>query len=58
MVKNLPANVGDAGLIPRSEDSLEKEKATHSSVLVWKSPGQRSLTGYSSWGCEETGLSD
>ena len=29
------------------EDSLEKEMATHSSILAWKSPGQRSLVGYS-----------
>ena len=28
------------------EDSLEKEKVTHSSILVGKFHGQRSLTGY------------
>ena len=28
------------------EDLLEKEMATHSSILPWKSHGQRSLTGY------------
>ena len=27
------------------EDSLEKEMATHSSILSWKSHGQRSLAG-------------
>ena len=27
------------------EDPLEKEKATHSSVLAWKTHGQRSLAG-------------
>ena len=26
--------------------ALEKEMATHSSVLAWKSQGQRSLVGY------------
>ena len=26
----------DAGSIPGSEDPLEKEKATHSSILAWK----------------------
>ena len=37
------------------EDTLEKEMATHSSVLAWeKSHGQRSLLGYSSWGCKES----
>ena len=36
MVKNLPANAGDSGSIPGSEISLEKEMATHSSILAWK----------------------
>ena len=31
------------------EDSLEKEMATHSSILVWKIHGQRSLVGYGPW---------
>ena len=35
------------------EDLLEKEMATHSSVLPGKSHGQRSLEGYSSWGHKE-----
>ena len=30
--------VGDPGLIPGSGRSLEKELATHSSILVWKIP--------------------
>ena len=35
---------------PGQEDLLEKEMATHSSILAWeKSHGQRSLAGYSSW---------
>ena len=38
MVKNLPANAGDSGLIPDLEDPLEKEMATHSSILAWKIP--------------------
>ena len=29
------------------EDLLEKEMATHPSILVWKSHGWRSLVGYS-----------
>ena len=33
------------------EDPLEKEMKTHSSILAWKSHGQRSLVGYSPWGC-------
>ena len=36
MVKNLPANAGDTGSILGSGSPLEKEMATHSSILVWK----------------------
>ena len=39
MVKNLPANAGDirdTGSIPGSEDPLEKEIATHPSILAWR----------------------
>ena len=31
------------------EDPLEKEMATHSSILAWEIHGQRSLAGYSPW---------
>ena len=34
--------------------SLEKEMATHSSILAGKSHGQRSLAGYSPWGHQES----
>ena len=39
MVKNQPANAGDAREVvssPGQEDPLEKEMATHSSVLAWE----------------------
>ena len=36
MVKNPPANAEDKGLIPGLEDPLEKEMATHSSILAGK----------------------
>ena len=38
MVKNLPVNAGDAGLIPGSGISLEKKMATHSNILARKIP--------------------
>ena len=38
MVKNLPANAGDVGLIPELGDPLEKEMATHFSILAWEIP--------------------
>ena len=31
------------------EDPLGKGMATHSSILAWRSHGQRSLVGYSLW---------
>ena len=42
VVKNLPAQAGDADLFPESGTSPEEEMATHSSVLALKIPGQRS----------------
>ena len=41
MVKNLSDNAGgtgDVGSIPRLGRCLEKETATHSSILAWKIP--------------------
>ena len=35
------------------EDRLEKEMATHSSILAWRIHGQRSLAGYSPRGPKE-----
>ena len=36
--KESSCNTGDLGLIPGSEDLLEQEMATHSSVLAWRIP--------------------
>ena len=36
------------------EDPLEKEMATHSSILPGESHGQRSLASYSPWGRKES----
>ena len=36
------------------EDALEKEMATHSSILAWRIHGQRSLAGYSPRGWKES----
>ena len=37
------------------KDSLEESMAAHSSILAWKSCGQRSLVGYSPWGRRRVG---
>ena len=36
------------------EDTLEKEMATHSSILNWKSHGQRRVARYSPKRCKES----
>ena len=40
------------------EDLLEKEMATHSSILAWKSQGEWSQVGYSSWGHKESDMTE
>ena len=53
---NPPANVGDAGLISGSEDSLEKEMVTHSSSLAWKIRG--TWRSYSPWSSKELDMTE
>ena len=38
MVKNLPTNAGDMGLIPRSGRFIGEIMGTHCSILAWKIP--------------------
>ena len=45
MVKNPSANAGDASSICELEDLLEKEMATHSSILAWRIPWTEELGG-------------
>ena len=40
------------------EDPLEKEMATHSSILAWKIHGRRSLLGHNSWGHKESDMAE
>ena len=54
VVKNAPASAGDTETQVRSpgqEGPLDEGMAAHSSILAWRSHGQRSLAGYSPWGC-------
>ena len=62
MVKNPPANAGDAGdagLLPRSletpGDPLEKEMATHSSLLTWEIPWTEEPGGLQSMRLQRVG---
>ena len=45
---------GDTGSIPGPEDPLEKEMATHSSILAWKIPWTEEPVGYSPRGLKES----
>ena len=67
MIKNLPANAGDAGgKVPRRsqpkevwslgwEDPLEDEMATHSSTLAWEIPWTEEPGGLQSMGSQRVG---
>ena len=46
LVKNPPAKQETQVQSLGGEDPLEKEMATHSSILAWKTHGQRSLIGH------------
>ena len=46
----------DTGVIPGLGKSPGVGMATHSSILAWKSYGQRSLAGYSPWGGRESDM--
>ena len=62
-IKRLPAMQETRVRFLGWEDPLEKEMATHASILAWRIPwteepgeshGQRSLAGYSPWGRKES----
>ena len=55
VVKNLPANAGDARDLGRSlgqEDPLEEEMATGSSILAWRIPWTEEPGGLQSTGSQ------
>ena len=58
-VKNPPAMQETWVQFLCQKDPPQEEIATHSSTLAWEIAGQRSLAGYSPWGCKsQTGLRD
>ena len=54
MGRNLPAMQEIQVRSLGQEDPPEKGMATHSSILAWRIPQQRSLEGYHPWGSEES----
>ena len=58
MVKNLPANAGDGVPSLGREDALEKEMATHSSILARQIPWTEELGGLQSMGSQELDMTE
>ena len=54
MAKNLPAMQETRVQSLGGEDPLEKEMATHSSILAWTIPWTKEPGGYSPRGCKES----
>ena len=50
--KESACNAGDPGSIPGSGDPLEKETATHSSILAWRIPWTEEPGGPQSMGSQ------
>ena len=53
--KESACSVGDLGSIPGSGRSLEKEMATHFSILAWKIPWMEEPGGLQSMGSQRVG---
>ena len=61
VLKNLPAKAGDVGdisLIPGARRSPGGGNGNPLIFLPGKSHGQRSLAGYSPWGCKESDMTE
>ena len=54
MVKNLSAMQETWIQSLGREDPLEKEMATHSSILAWRIPWTEDLVGYTPWGRKDS----
>ena len=55
IVKESACNARDLALIPGLGDPLEKEMATHSSILAWRIPGTAKPGGLLSTGSHRVG---
>ena len=53
-VRNPSDNAGDVGLFPGRGDPLEKEMATHSSILAWEIPWTEEYGGLPSTGLQKS----
>ena len=58
VVKNLPGNAGNNQMCVQSlgqEDPLEKDMATHSSIIAWRIPWTEEPSGLQSIGSQRVG---
>ena len=55
MVKCLPT-MQETQVQSLDREDLEKEMATHSSILAWKIPWMEEPGRYSPWGCKESDM--
>ena len=55
LVKNLPAKQ-ETRILPSREDPLEKEMATHSSILAWRIPWTEEPGRLQSMGLQESDM--
>ena len=53
--KDSACNAGDLGSVPSSEGPLEKEVATHSSILAWRIPCKEGPGGLQSMVLQKVG---
>ena len=58
MVKNLPANVGEPGLIPGTERSPGEGNDNPLGILAHRISWTEKMVGYSSWGCKESDMTE
>ena len=52
--REMPGSAGDVGLSLGQEDPLEKEMATHSSILAWEIPWGEGPGGLQSMGSQKS----
>ena len=58
MVKNPPVIQESWVQSLGGEDPLEKEMATHSSILAWRIPWTANMAGYNPWGHEDLDMTE
>ena len=58
VIENTSASAGDAGDLGSTPGSGRFPGGRHGSPLQYSCHGQRSLAGYSAWGCKESDMAE